>query len=71
MSRLLYRTLKPIDTLNLTIPVGSFIKLKYTPEGDSYSGSSYYEFVGLFSGLTKFIPDNEVVFDSYLQAGEF
>lgn len=61
----LYRTKYDIEALGLVIPANSFIKLKYTPEGDSYSGASWYEFLGLFSGLTKLIPDNEVFFDSY------
>lgn len=65
MKEKLYRTKYDIETLGLVIPANSLIKLKYTPEGDSYDGSSLYEFLGLFSGLAKFIPDNEVIFDSY------
>lgn len=61
----LYRTKYDIEALGLVIPANSFIKLKYTPEGDAYSGASWYEFLGIFSGLTKFIPDDEVIFDSY------
>lgn len=61
----LYRTKYDIEALGLVIPANSFIKLKHTPEGDYYSGASWYEFLGVFSGLTEFIPDDEVIFDSY------
>ena len=64
MSTKLYRTLYDIEALGLTIPKGSFVKLKFQSK-ENYYGSSWYEFLGLFSGLTKIIPDNEVVFDSY------
>lgn len=63
MRQKLYRTKQPITTLNLTIPAGSFAKQKFRSEGAE--DEAYYEFVGLFSGLSKILKDDEVIFDSY------
>lgn len=62
MRKRLYRTKRPIEALGLTIPANSFVVLKFTPS----EGDSWYEFLGIFSGLTKIMKDEDVIFDSDL-----
>lgn len=61
MKQTLYRTTKPIEALGITIPKNSFVVLKHMSGGDY----GYFKFLGLFSGLTKLIHLEDVIFDSY------
>lgn len=54
-----YKTLQPIEVLGVTIPAGASVSLKFQSEHDDESG--WFEFLGLYSGLTKIIKMNEVV----------
>ena len=54
----LYKTLNDIEYLGMTIPKGSLVKLKFRSEHSE--GDAWYEFLGLCSGLTKILYDDEL-----------
>ena len=54
----LYKTLNDTEVLGIIIPKGSLVKLKFRSEHSE--GDAWYEFLGLYSGLTKILYDNEL-----------
>lgn len=54
----LYKTLNPIETLGIVIPPNTTVELKFQIEHDKEHG--WFEFLGLYSGLTKIIKMDEV-----------
>jgi len=53
-----YKTLKPVETLGIVIPPNTTVILKFQSKDDTEHG--WFEFLGLYSGLTKIIKMSEV-----------